>query len=280
MPQWSYSYDEQKDKDSYRIAVKNLSKRVEVQYVGGYQSSEAALADTVRLDQRLQHSKRFKTFEKLIEEDWLLPLKKQCVRPDLRQNQPEKKEYYGQVLINAKKHLNRRYWLYKTKCLKERAASILSRVDFFRKDKEDCDKRLARSLLEDVQNCAFGRALKYLKGRLSVIGGRIQKNAELIKDLLEHTYSGDCFKKLTESKKGELDDTLIDLTKEDMTLESTSKTQLTRVMLQCLVVTAFLREINKKMALERCLVTEALNDANLKIKINDKHQVLERLKDH
>ena len=70
MPQWSYSYDEQKDKDSYRIAVKNLSKRVEVQYVGGYQSSEAALADTVRL----QHSKRFKTFEKLIEEDWLLPL--------------------------------------------------------------------------------------------------------------------------------------------------------------------------------------------------------------
>ena len=36
MPQWSYSYVVQKDKDSYRIAAKNLSKRVAVQYVGGY----------------------------------------------------------------------------------------------------------------------------------------------------------------------------------------------------------------------------------------------------
>ena len=77
-----YSFLVQKDKASYRIAVKNLSKKAVVQYVTGYQSAEAALADTGRLDEHLQSNKRFKTFEKNTEEDWLLPLKKQCIRPE------------------------------------------------------------------------------------------------------------------------------------------------------------------------------------------------------
>lgn len=275
-----YSYLVQKDKASYRIAVKNLSKKAVVQYVTGYQSAEAALADTGRLDEHLQSNKRFKTFEKNTEEDWLLPLKKQCIRPEPKKNCSEKREYSGQVLIAARKRLHRRYWLYKTKCLTEKEAFIMSRVDFIRKDKEDSDERIASSLLEDAQNSAVGRALKYLRGRLSVIDGRLKKNAELISDMLEHVYSGNCFRKIIESKKEELDDTVIDLTKEEMTLESTSKAQLTRVMLQCLVVTAFLQEINKKLKLERVLVTDALDDANLKLKRNEKDSALQILKDH
>ena len=275
-----YSYLVQKDKAYYRIAVKNVSKKAVVQYVTGYQSPEAALADTERLDQHLQSSKRLKTFEKNIEEDWLLPLKKQCVRPDSKQNIRETEEHFGQVLRVAKKRLNRRYWLYKTKCVAEGEVLIMSKVEFMQKEKEECDEKIATSLLEDAQNCAVDRALKYLRVRLSIIGGRLQKNADLISDLLDHIYTGSCFRKIIEPVKEESDDTVIDLTKEEMTIESISKTQLTRVMLQCLVVIAFLQEMDRKMIMERVLLQDALNDADRMIKSHDKESLLQMLKAH
>lgn len=252
----------QKVSQKYRIALRLSKANSKLQFVNGYLSENAARDDLVKLLEHLRSNKRVATFEKTAEEEETYHTQKRH-RPE---KNPEilhvSKNVTGICLQQWRRRFNKDYWLYRSNCLKNNEA-LLSKADFLDKESEKF-LLLKPSIEEDQCRVTEERSMKYLQKRILMLGSREAKNSLLITRLQNHVYSETCCELLRETKSGEGEE-ILDVTEERrFTLQTTSRAQLSRVMLQSIVVMNVLQSIQRKMSLEKSLIEANLDDIRLK----------------
>lgn len=231
----------QKCRDLYRIAVRNRSGKP--QYVHGYLTETAAKDDIGNVLLHLKGNKRLGTFQKSVGEEDLYQMKK---RPRCNQKPPpESKSLRGMCLIQQRRKINHAYWLYKSKFVSNNEEKALSKESFVMTFGD-----ASKAVLVDERRRSIEQSLKYLRSRMALLQTRKVKNLLLIEQLQKHVYGGTCYDIIIE-RSVLTENSVIDLTEDRrFTIETTSKCQLTRVILQGIIVLNVLQFIQRKINTE------------------------------
>lgn len=96
----------------------------------------------------------------------------------------------------------------------------------------------------------------------------------------KHIYSGTCHELIIETKAGE-EEEILDLTQDRrFTLESTSRVQLTRVMLQSIIVLNVLQAMQRKIIFQSSLIKSNLEDVMIEKTDFKAEEIVKLLKSH
>jgi hypothetical protein len=255
----------QKDGSHFRILIKansRFSRNQKTSFVRGYATAKLANEDVERLRQHLE-TQYLKSFKKHAPDEMVELLeqssKRSCRRP-MKDPDPIGKIRIlsGNAFNLLRRKLNLKYYLFKKDLLLTNSPIIAKETWLLR---EETEEEKVPNYAELDLECKCQTALAYIHQRIRVLRGRKTKNVGLMDVLRKSIYSGQCFTKIRETLHEE-DSGTIDLTEAPpkYTLESTSKAQLNRVMVQCFTVLTMLQQLDLRNDSEETILRQLLSD--------------------
>jgi hypothetical protein len=182
-----------------------------------------------------------------------------CRRP-LKEPEPvgKIKILSGNAFIRLRRKLSFKYFLFK-KGLLSTNSPIIAKETWLLAEEIESEEVPNYAELDLQSKCLT--ALAYIHQRIRTLRGHKTKNVGLMDGLRKCIYSGQCFTKIREANCEEDSDT-IDLTETPpkYTLESTSKAQLNRVMVQCITVLTMLQQLDLRNDSEEKILRTLLSE--------------------
>jgi hypothetical protein len=162
----------------------------------------------------------------------------------------------GHALTLMRKKLNRAYHLFKMEQLSQ-MSPLISKEEWFKTQ----NSSILPNYLELEQETRLKISNTYVNQRLRVLSGRKAKSITRINDLRSLIFSGRTYKIIREAKIAALKEDIIDLTGDlpKFTLQSTTKSQLNRVNVQCITVLNMFQQVELRIDSEASMLQDFLS---------------------
>ena len=258
-------YTIRKEKQSYTVVVKPIKTNQKTFYLRGYLTQRCAERDLPRLLIHLR-TKEVQTFEQNTGEEYDITPPSKKRKDETLHVVSTVKELRGNCFKQLCHRLEYSYYRYRTEA-KCKDSSCLSKTRWMKQQSlKNADDKCNAKQVDLEQDVRTESALSYLHQRLQLLENRKRVNEKILKGLRESIYTGTCYKKIREyiSEK-EKEDNIIDLTDDGppLTQETTSRSQLTRVTLQCFVTYNTMQRLESKDAEEMKMLSMILQEAKI-----------------
>lgn len=256
-------YTIRKEGNSYTVVVKPVKTSQKTFYLKGYLTHECAERDVPRLVMHFRTG-RVLTFVKNTGEEYDMTPPSKKRKGETIHIVSTVKELRGNCFKQLCRRLKYSYYRYRTEA-NCKDSPRLSKTRWMKQQSlknvdDNCNARQA-DLEQDVRTES---ALSYLHQRLQLLENRRRANDKVLKGLRECIYTGTCYKKIREyiSEKDKAEN-IIDLTDDGpaFTQETTSRSQLTRVTLQCFVTYNTMQRLESRDSDEIKMLSGVLQEA-------------------